>query len=161
MLNKQIKKGIGFGLTSGVVTTLGLIIGLYASTQSKLVVISGIASISIVDSFSDALGIHISEESENKHTNKEIWLATLSTLFFKMIFAATFIVPFLFLTIKPAIIVSIIYGALLLITFSFIIARSGKTSAWKIIFEHMFVFILVLFLTYFLSTFIKKQFLLT
>ena len=33
----------------------------------KAVIISGVLVIAIADAFSDALGIHISEESENKH----------------------------------------------------------------------------------------------
>lgn len=48
-------------------------IGLYSGIYSKLVVLSGILTIAIADAVSDALGIHISEESENKHTSREIW----------------------------------------------------------------------------------------
>ncbi len=61
-------KGISFGLTSGIITTLGMIVGLHAGTHSRLAVIGGVLTIAIADAFSDALGIHISEESQNKHT---------------------------------------------------------------------------------------------
>jgi len=70
--NHSIKTGFSFGLTSGIITTLGLIIGLHAGTHSRLVVMGGILTIATADAFSDALGIHISEESETKHSNKEI-----------------------------------------------------------------------------------------
>jgi hypothetical protein len=40
-MNDSIKKGFGFGLTSGVITTLGLIVGLHSSTNSTLAVIGG------------------------------------------------------------------------------------------------------------------------
>ena len=77
---KHSKKiGISFGLTSGLITTLGLMTGLYSGTNSKLVVIGGILTIAFADSLSDSLGIHISEESENKHTHKEIWESTFFT----------------------------------------------------------------------------------
>ena len=55
---------MSFGLTSGIITTLGLIVGLHSGTHSKLAVIGGILTIAMADAFSDALGIHVSEESE-------------------------------------------------------------------------------------------------
>jgi ABC-type uncharacterized transport system permease subunit len=70
-MKPSIKKGIGFGLTSGIITTLGLIVGLHSGTHSVNIIISGILIIAIADSFSDALGVHISEESENSNSNKE------------------------------------------------------------------------------------------
>ncbi len=71
-MKHSFKVGFSFGLTSGIITTLGLMIGLYSGTNSQLVVIGGILTIAIADSMSDALGIHISEESENTHSSKEI-----------------------------------------------------------------------------------------
>ena len=35
-MKASIKKGFGFGLTSGVITTLGMMVGLNASTGSKI-----------------------------------------------------------------------------------------------------------------------------
>jgi hypothetical protein len=52
------------GLTSGIITALGLIAGLYLFTGSRSVVLGGILTISIADLFSDVLGIHIAEESD-------------------------------------------------------------------------------------------------
>ena len=39
MVKKEINSGFSFGLTSGVITTIGLMIGLYSGTNSKLAVI--------------------------------------------------------------------------------------------------------------------------
>ena len=86
---------MSFGLTSGVVTTLGVILGLYASTESTLAVVSAIATIALVDSFSDALGIHTAEESEGVHSDKEIWVSTITTFLSKLIFTLSFMVPVL------------------------------------------------------------------
>ena len=79
----SIKKGMGFGITSGIITTLGLMVGLYSSTNSKFVVLGGILTIAIADAFSDALGIHISEESVYKGKYSKVWESTFATLFFK------------------------------------------------------------------------------
>jgi VIT1/CCC1 family predicted Fe2+/Mn2+ transporter len=88
-MKHSLKTGFSFGLTSGIITTLGLMVGLHSGTHSKLVVVGGILTIAIADAFSDALGIHISEESENKHTKKEIWESTISTFLSKFVFGAS------------------------------------------------------------------------
>jgi VIT1/CCC1 family predicted Fe2+/Mn2+ transporter len=75
-MKRSSKVGFNFGLTSGIITTLGLMVGLNSSTHSKLVVIGGILTIAMADALSDAMGIHISQESENKHTVKEVWEST-------------------------------------------------------------------------------------
>ena len=93
MIKESLRTGISFGLTSGVITTLGLIVGLHSGTHSKGVIIAGILTIAIADSFSDALGIHVSEESEADHSEKEIWESTFSTFFSKLLFALLFIIP--------------------------------------------------------------------
>ena len=80
-MKHSLKVGFSFGLTSGIITTLGLLTGLDSSTNSKLVVIGGVLTIAIADAFSDVLGIHISEESENKHTSREIWESTFFYFF--------------------------------------------------------------------------------
>ena len=86
--------GIGFGLASGVITTLGLMIGLYASSYSKGYVLGGILTIAIADAFSDAAGIHFSEESKGRGEvlTKDIWLATIVTFFSKFFIALSFMI---------------------------------------------------------------------
>jgi VIT1/CCC1 family predicted Fe2+/Mn2+ transporter len=147
-MNTQFRKGFGFGLTSGVITTLGLIVGLDASTGSKFVVISGIIAIAIADACSDALGMHISEESTYKRTAAQIWDATLSTLFFKFAFALTFVIPFLLLNIKTALIVCILWGILLITAYSYHLAKKTKASPYKVILEHVLIMVLVIIVTY-------------
>ncbi|MCK4576598.1 hypothetical protein KAU34_09345 [candidate division WOR-3 bacterium] len=150
--------GFSFGITSGIITTLGLIVGLHSGTHSKIAVIGGILTIAIADAFSDALGIHISEESENRHTAKEIWLSTISTLLSKFIFAMTFIIPVLLFNLTTAIIVSIVWGLLILGLFSFYLAREQKTKAWKVIVEHELIAIVVIVLTHFVGYWISSLF---
>jgi len=157
-MKHSMKVGLSFGLTSGTITTLGLMVGLYSGTHSKLVVIGGILTIAIADAFSDALGIHVSEESEGKHTEKEIWLSTISTFFSKFLFALTFIIPVLLFELLIAIIVSIIWGLLLLGIFSFKIAKDQNAAPWKVIGEHLLIAIIVIIATYYLGAWINLVF---
>jgi len=107
-MRHPFKVGISFGLISGVITTLGLMIGLDAGTHSRLAVIGGILTIAVSDALSDSLGIHVSEESEGRHSNREVWEATLSTFISKFIFSSSFIFLVILFELSMAIKISII-----------------------------------------------------
>lgn len=155
----SIRKGLGFGLTSGIITTLGLIVGLNSGTHSKLVVLGGILFIAIADSFSDALGIHISEEAGSKNTTKrQIWESTSSTFFFKFIFALSFIIPVLILNLQTAVIISLIWGFSLLTIFSFHIAKKQNKNPLKSVAEHLLIAIIVVIITHFIGKLIATVF---
>jgi len=155
-MKDSLIKGISFGLTSAIITTLGLMVGLHSGTHSKAVVIAGILTIAIADAFSDALGIHVSEEAENTHTVKQIWGATSATFMTKFLFAMTFIVPVLFLRLSDAIIVSLIWGMSILIVLSYLIAKSQGKPPWKIIGEHLIIALVVIAITHWVGDWIGK-----
>ncbi len=157
-MQTAIRKGFSFGLTSGVITTLGLMVGLNASTHSELVVVGGIISIAIADAFSDALGIHISVESEAKYSKKQIWAATVSTFLAKFIFALTFIVPILIFSNTTAIIIGSVWGILLLAVYSFYLARRQKIQPHKVIGEHLLIAIAVIIITQVVGTWVRNTF---
>jgi len=155
MQKSSIKKGLGFGLTSGIITTLGLIVGLNSGTHSKSVILSSIIVIAMADAFSDSLGIHISEEAGNKKIKtRAVWESTISTLFFKFIFALSFVIPILIFNLQIAIIISIFWGLSLLSAFSFYIAKEKNMSVSKTIFEHLIIAILVIVLTNFIGNWV-------
>ncbi len=157
-MKHSLKTGFSFGLTSGIITTLGLMVGLHSGTHSELVIIGGILTIAIADAFSDALGIHVSEESESKHTPKEIWEATISTFLSKFVFALSFIVPFLLFQVSTAIIVNIIWGLSLLSIFSFYIAREQKAKPWKVVMEHLIIALAVIVITHYVGDWVGRTF---
>ena len=146
-----MKTGLSFGLTSGIITTLGLMVGLHSGTHSKLVVLGGILTIAIADAFSDALGIHVSEESENRHSTREIWESTVFTFLSKLLFALTFIVPILLLPLATAIVVSIAWGLSMLAIFSLYIAKEQKESPWKVVGEHLLIAVVVIIITHYVG----------
>lgn len=157
-MKTSIRKGFGFGLTSGIITTLGLIVGLNSSTHSSFVIIGGILVIAVADAFSDALGMHMSEESENRHTTRQIWESTISTLFSKFIFASTFIIPVLLFPLSTAIIASILWGLSLIAIFSHYIAKKEKAQPYKVIIEHLVIAIIVIIITHYVGDLVKIVF---
>ena len=146
-MKDSLLTGVVFGLTSAIITTLGLMVGLHSGTHSRIVVISGILTIAIADAFSDALGIHISEEAKSTRTAKQVWGATIATFLTKFIFAMTFVVPVLIFSLSTAIIVSLLWGLSILTILSYIIAKTQGEPAWKIVGEHLLIAIIVIVIT--------------
>ena len=149
-----LRTGISFGLTSAVITTLGLMVGLHSGTHSRIVILAGILTIAIADAFSDALGIHISEEADNTHTAKQIWGATVATFLTKFLVAMTFVVPVLFLSLSTAIVVNLIWGMSILSVLSYIIAKLQGEPPWKIVGEHLLIAIVVIAVTHWIGDWI-------
>lgn len=142
------KTGLSFGLTSGVITTLGLMVGLHSGTHSRPVVIGGIVTIAIADAMSDALGIHVSEESKNSGPTRQIWEATIATFLAKFVIALTFVVPVLVAPLDTAVVVSILWGLVLLAVLSFFVARTQHIAPWKVIGEHLMIALCVVALAH-------------
>ncbi len=157
-MKHSITTGFSFGSTSGIITTLGLIVGLHSGTGLKFAVIGGVVTIAIADAFSDALGIHISEEAERKHSTREIWEATVSTFVFKFLFTSTFIIPLLLFRLSTAIIVSVVWGLSLLSIINYLMARGQKITPWKAIAEHLGIASVVIALTHYTGDWISTLF---
>ena len=157
-MKESLRTGISFGLTSGVITTLGLMVGLHSGTHSKLAVLGGILMIAIADAFSDALGIHISEESENVHTRKQVWASTVSTFLSKFIFALTFVIPVVLFELSIAILVSVVWGLGILAILSYKIAMSQGKNPRRVIAEHLLIALAVIIITHFVGDWISVAF---
>lgn len=150
----SLMKGLSFGLTSGVITTLGMMVALHSGTHSKRVVLGGILAIAIADAFSDAVGIHVSEEAENQHSTREIWGSTLCTFACKFVFALTFVLPVVFLPLSTAIIASVGWGLLLIVAISFYLAKQQGEGPYKAVLEHFIIAIVVITATHYVGDWI-------
>lgn len=156
--NKGIRTGLFFGATSGVITTLGLIAGLNAGTHSMAAVLGGIFVISVADSMSDALGIHLAEEADANATPDHIWAATVSTFLNKFVFALSFAIPLLLLPLEQAVIASVVWGMLVITVLSYFIARTQKASPVAIIAEHLGIAVLVVVLSHLIGLWVGRTF---
>jgi len=155
-MNSAIKKGFSFGLTSGIITTLGMIVGLQSGTHSRTIVIGGIMIIAIADAMSDSLGMHISEEAEHYHAAKEIWQATFATFIFKFLTALTFVAPILAFDFSLAVVVCVVWGLALLALFSYVMAKKQEISPWKVVGEHLLIAAVVIVATHYLGDWIRS-----
>ena len=123
-------------------------VGLHSGTHSRAIVIGGILTIAIADAMSDALGIHVSEESKNSVPVSQVWEATLATFAAKFVVSATFVVPVLISPLDQAIVISIVWGLFLLTVLSFFIARAQTIAPWKVIGEHLLIALCVVAMTH-------------
>ena len=157
----QLTTSISFGLTSGVITALGMIVGLHSATASRLVVVAGIIVMAIAGGLADAAGLHLSEESElekgrAKHTTKEIWLTTLFTFLSVSGFILTFVIPILIFPLKIAVLIAIGWGISLLILLNFSIAKRRKENPIKLISEHVLLALFVIVVSHGLGNLVAR-----
>jgi len=157
-MRRAFKIGFSFGLPSGIVTTLGLMVGLNSITQSRLVVIGGILTIALADSFSDAMGIHFSQEADKNLKHSDVWKSTLFTLLSKFIFSSMFIIPVLFLQLSKAVLISIAIGLFSIFFISLLIARLRNDNPLKYITEHLIITIFVIVITHYFGIIISNTF---
>ena len=101
--------------------------------------------------------MHVSEEfGKNSHVG--VWSFMLSTFIFKLIFALTFLVPVLLLSLKSAVVVSVIWGFVLIGGFSYYVALKRKVKAWKVVGEHLAITVLVIVVTYLVGVLVRTFF---
>ena len=148
------KTGFSFGITSGIITALGIMMGLFSGTHLSYVVAGGILTVAIADAFSDAMAMHMSQEAQLKYSAKEMWQATISTFVAKFVFAAIFMLPVMLFNLNTAIVVNTAGGFILLAVVSFIIAEGESKKPWRLVVEHLFIAIIILFATYFAGVWI-------
>ncbi len=156
--NDGARTGLYFGATSGVITTIGLIAGLNAGTNSVAAVLGGILVIAVADSLSDALGIHLAEEADPDTSHGHVWSATVSTFLTKFVFAITFAVPVLLLPLWPAVLASVAWGLLVIAVLSYFIARSQGSSPLAIIGEHVLIAVIVVVASHYIGAWVNAAF---
>jgi len=152
------RTGLFFGATSGVITTIGLIVGLNSGTRSITAVLGGILVIAVADAMSDALGIHLAEEADPNTTHGHVWAATIMTFVTKFIFSISFAVPLLLLPLSTAVVASVAWGMLVIIVLSYFLARSQNESPVAIVAEHLGIAILVVVLSHFIGVWVAATF---
>ncbi len=155
-MKQQLITGISFGLTSAIIATLAIIVGLDTVTSSKMVVVTGIVMMAVGDGLADAMGIHLAEESKIRYTKKEIWLSTLFTFLSVSLFSLSFLIPILLLDTHFAILASLVWGMGLLTLLSYYLAKMQEKKPLRIILEHNLIAIIVVIITYYLGILIRN-----
>jgi hypothetical protein len=149
-------QGMTFGAMDAIINVIGILIGL-GVVGSKTTVILGILVAGIANSFGNAAGFHVSEETEGIHTRKEVWMSTIQA--FIGTFAVTFLLllPPLLLDLVTGIIVSVVMGISLLLGMGVFVGRRMKTKGTGMLhlaFEYTVIGLLVIAVSYILGNLI-------
>ena len=147
-----------YGITSSVVTSLALIVGLNEITNPKMSIIGALLLIALADNISDSLGIHIYRESAYSKAKNNIKVYTFSNFLTRLSITLLFVLLIMFLPIQYAILSSIILGLSLLSMLSYLIAVNQKTNPYLQIFQHVGIAIVVLIASHFLGQTIINMF---
>ena len=133
---------VSFGAVSGIVTSIGLIVGFAAAGISKPTIVAGLLIVGIADNLTDSLSIHVYQESEHLEQRAAFW-ATLGNFATRIAVSISFVLLVIFLSSLSAALVSFAWGISLLAGLTWFIAKSRGANAAIEIFKHLAVAITV------------------
>jgi vacuolar iron transporter family protein len=116
---------------------VALIVGLDAATATKSTIVSGLLIVALADNLTDALSMHIYQESERRLQGQEAFGATLGNFVTRLLLALTFVLLVWLLPLGSAIVLSAAWGFLLLVALTWALARERRVSFVSEAFKHV------------------------
>ena len=133
-------QGVAFGTMDGLITILGVVIGIATATQnSEVVLISGLVA-GLANAFGNAFGFYASELAEraehiqeNQHVSSmvETRRSTLLAFAHSLVSTLVIVAPFVMLSLMHAIIASLILALALLFALGALVGKFSHASPWK------------------------------
>lgn len=145
-----------FGITSGILTTIGVLTGVNSATDSRLSVIAAIIAIAVADSCSDAFGIYLSKISERGVSRKLALRYATGTLAAKFFFPLTFIIPILIFPLRVGVGIDVLWGLAALSLLSVEQAIVAQKSILKTVLRNIVLAELIVFLSTLVGSFISR-----
>jgi VIT1/CCC1 family predicted Fe2+/Mn2+ transporter len=107
----------------------------------------------VADGLSDAIAIHIAEESEveegrSKHTHAEVWLTTVLLFLIECGVRLTFTIPIFFFPLQTAVLLCVAWGIFLLIMLNFYTAKIKNENPLVLISGHLSLAVFVIAVSY-------------
>lgn len=102
--------------------------------------------------------MHISKESENTPSQKDVWIATIVTMLSKMFIAITFIIPVLVFNITDAIVVNVVWGLLVITGLSLLLAKNQGERSLFVVGEHLAIAVAVIIATHCVGKWVADYF---
>src|SRR5579863_10551039 len=134
---------LSFGGPAAIVTGMGLIVGFDAATAAKSIIIVSLLLFGIADNLTDSLSVHIYQESE-RLAEHNAFRTTIANFFARFFVCITFIIILLLLSSSTAILVSMVWGFILLSLLSYFLARRRGVGAVSEVIKHCAVAVAVI-----------------
>src|SRR5512142_725500 len=149
---------VSFGGTAAIVTSVALIFGLDAATATKSTIVSGLLIVALADNLTDALSMHVYQESERRLESREAFVATWSNFLTRLLLALTFVLLVVLLPISSAVIASAVWGLALLIALTWALARERKVGFVTELGKHCAAALVVILASRGIGAFITARF---
>ena len=120
-MDYSIKRGINFGVVSGILMACAVIVGLVSAGSSKEVIAAAILVVAFADALSDSLSMQTTSSNE---AARSLWQSVALLIATKVIIASTYLMPLLLASNSVALIVCIIWSALLLAALGYYLERA-------------------------------------
>jgi len=147
-----------FGVTAAITTSMAIITGLDAASNSRLAILSALLIIAIADNMSDSLGIHIYRESQITGTATDARIHTVTNFLARFAVTMVFIALVVALPLEYSVIMSVAFGLSLLTFLSYRIALKRETNPYKEILQHLAIAIVVITISHFVGQWISMAF---
>ena len=148
---------LSFGGTAAIVTSVALIFGLDAATATKSTIVSGLLIVALADNLTDALSMHVYEESKRRLQPREAFIATLTNFFARLAVALTFVLLVVLLPLASAVIASGAWGLALLVALTWALARERKLGFAVELAKHIAAALTVILVARAIGIFITAQ----
>jgi hypothetical protein len=129
-------RNFSFGGAAAIVTSMGLIIGFDAVTSTKATILAGLLIVALADNLTDSLSMHIYQESERLEPRKAFH-ATVMNFATRFGISLSFVVLVLFLPMGTAVLVSLVWGLLLLVGLTYLVAMDRKLPVLPEVLKHL------------------------
>jgi len=149
---------LSFGSTAAIVTSMAPIFGLDAATATKSTIVSGLLIVALADNLTDALSMHVYEESHGRLQPREAFFATFSNFVARLAISLSFVLLVVLLPLASAVIASGAVGLGLLVALTWALARERKVSLAAEMVKHIATALAVILVARGLGIFIAAQF---
>lgn len=154
-MNREGFQGISFGVMDAVVTVLGVMIGL-SVTNNKFILLIGILTAGVADSFANAAGMHVAQETETHHGKREVFKSTIYCFFATLVTALILSLPVALLTLEYSIYVSVGIGLSLLVGLGYFVSKiNNKFKPHKLAAEYLIIGVSVSVICYIIGNLVN------
>lgn len=129
---------ISYGGTAAVVTSMALISGLSAADATKAVIVSALLIAALADNLTDALSVHIFQESEQLD-QKDAFTGTMTNFVTRLLLCISFVLLVGWFPLALATKMAMVWGMLLLATLTYLVARERKVKPILEVVKHLLV----------------------
>ena len=129
---------ISYGGTAAIVTSTALISGLSAADATKPVIVSTLLIAAFADNLTDALSIHIFQESEQLE-QQDAFTGTITNFLARLLLCVSFVFLVVMFPLAHASEMAIVWGTVLLAALTYLVARERKVSPALEVVKHTVV----------------------